>query len=892
MYNVEGRDEDGNYNEVQKRYNEFLDLRRTLFALQPSVAQIPFPKKTILTKDRDGTKDNRRMLFDKFIAAMLLDAVCRPEVERWLGDLTHEGAKMFVQTSTIRRAFIDRRVEFIPPNDYDRIFELMKSPTPMLKFSGRGEPHWRIFALSGDMSELNYEGSRKAKGEGTPLRIQSLANVILGQEKFRQYRTSRSYLSNVSFTIIGTDRMGRDRQLNLVCRHPHELRFWYLGLMELKRREEEKSGHSRREDRGSFGLFGASPNNLRSPTRERLDSDGFTSDAYESDAEELSPRKSRDELSPRDSRQILSASEDEGDSDKGDEGDRYIWVTSETTLYTWGSNSWGQLGQVASPEPESATKAFPQPTMLNLANQRGQSDGYPHPPPAYIRSVCCGGDCTVVVNGFPRRAAQVAEAAAPSPILTRTLSGSLQVSTSSPTSGGSDEAESVVKKIEPLAWTCGRALLASPVTHESWSILRNVSHNLKPMPMIGLPKGLDVVMVACGDSHMLVLLSCGSVYASGSNIYGQLGIGTKKEGFALQPVNVFGPDGAKIRALSIAAGSTFSAAVAEKDYWHEGSSFDVDNDDGEDESDDEENDFEDYFENKPRLLYTWGDGTYGVLGHGDEESRIEPCLVETFNYTQLSALKKLRKSAAAADQSYLDARLRALSRGATLQEVACGGMHVALLVQDSPVHNRSNASLAIGQDNKNTIWTWGQGMIGQLGHGDKENRLSPQPVEALAERTIRQIACGAAHTVAIIDADSSNRTQVPRGRVSVWGAAIPCTGIATDGSPHIPKLSPEYLHFTKSNNRRTNVAEQIACGDNFTAILDADGNITVLGISPVSHQAVHVSFHFLVLVAIFRPSSLSTRGSYKSQNRSTYTRTCRISGTVEAASCSESIGLQ
>ena len=117
--------------------------------------------------------------------------------------------------------------------------------------------------------------------------------------------------------------------------------------------------------------------------------------------------------------------------------------------------------------------------------------------------------------------------------------------------------------LEPLAWCCGRELVASPVVHGSKGFRQNISNVFKPTPMIGLPRGLDVLMAACGDSHMLVLLSDGSVFSAGSNIYGQLGNGTVDEGLALAPVSVFGPSMSGVRAISISTGSTFSAAIAE-----------------------------------------------------------------------------------------------------------------------------------------------------------------------------------------------------------------------------------------------------------------------------------------------------------------------------------------
>ena len=137
VYNVEGRDSSGNHNEVQKRYNEFLDLRRRLIEIQPAIAEIPFPKKTLFaSKDSDARKDRRRILFGAFLQRAL--DKCRAETERWLGDACHVGANVFIGSSALRRALIDRLSEFVAHIDFRRIFELTKIPTPMLKFSAEG----------------------------------------------------------------------------------------------------------------------------------------------------------------------------------------------------------------------------------------------------------------------------------------------------------------------------------------------------------------------------------------------------------------------------------------------------------------------------------------------------------------------------------------------------------------------------------------------------------------------------------------------------------------------------------------------------------------------------------------------------------------------------------
>ncbi|CAA6668127.1 unnamed protein product [Spirodela intermedia] len=109
-------------------------------------------------------------------------------------------------------------------------------------------------------------------------------------------------------------------------------------------------------------------------------------------------------------------------------------------------------------------------------------------------------------------------------------------------------------------------------------------------------------------------------------------------------------------------------------------------------------------------LYTFGDGTFGVLGHGDRESIAYPREVESLN-----GLKTIK--------------------------VACGVWHTAAIVEIS------------GQVGVNVIsrklFTWGDGDKYRLGHGDRESRLVPTCVSSLIDYNFHQLACGHTLTVSL-----------------------------------------------------------------------------------------------------------------------------------------------
>lgn len=79
--------------------------------------------------------------------------------------------------------------------------------------------------------------------------------------------------------------------------------------------------------------------------------------------------------------------------------------------------------------------------------------------------------------------------------------------------------------------------------------------------------------------------------------------------------------------------------------------------------------------------------------------------------------------------------------GKRVRQIACGGFHTAAVTETGEVY------------------TWGGGEHGQLGHGDKVNRIVPTLVEALMDKVMIQITCGWSHTVALTDS----------GDVYTWG---------------------------------------------------------------------------------------------------------------------------
>ena len=188
---------------------------------------------------------------------------------------------------------------------------------------------------------------------------------------------------------------------------------------------------------------------------------------------------------------------------------------------------------------------------------------------------------------------------------------------------------------------------------------------------LGVP---NLAFVACGEYHTCAIShSCDFfTWGDGTHNVGLLGHGTDTSHWI--PKRVDGPlDG--LQVVFVACGTWHSALTTS---------------DGK--------------------LFTFGDGAFGVLGHGDQQSVMYP--------------KKVQ-----------------LSSGLKALKVACGVWHTAAIIEVKSQFG-SNASPW-------KLFTWGDGDKYRLGHGNNETCLHPTRVSSLIEYNFHQVACGHTMTVAL-----------------------------------------------------------------------------------------------------------------------------------------------
>ena len=308
------------------------------------------------------------------------------------------------------------------------------------------------------------------------------------------------------------------------------------------------------------------------------------------------------------------------------------------------------------------------------------------------------------------------------------------------------------------------------------SVCCGKNHVLQPSPVREPFNNIPVLLAAAGEQHVIFLSQGGDVYGCGVNDCGQLGLGHREDVVVVQqPVRVeFGGENnennVSVQIKGVACGHSNSAAITC---------------DGK--------------------VYTWGCGMYGALGQGDDgdENKLSPGVVDLEQFGTLEGTLE----GATEDKTI------------TCKTISCGLYHMAAILCTSNATKVANVTKVV---------TWGWNGCGQLGLGNFDDKSTPQLVDVLSGggKVATQIVCGAAHTAAIINLKMGSLKI--RGQLWTWGNGV--AALANEDASHAE--IPRAFHLTKKGHERVEVFG-IAAGDNFTLVLDDEGNLTIVGVNPV-----------------------------------------------------------
>lgn len=180
-------------------------------------------------------------------------------------------------------------------------------------------------------------------------------------------------------------------------------------------------------------------------------------------------------------------------------------------------------------------------------------------------------------------------------------------------------------------------------------------------------------------------------------------------------------------------------------------------------------------------LYSFGNGRFGVLGHGDGESYSLP------------------------------RRIMGLERKFILK-VSAGGFHAVALADN------------------HVFYSWGRNSKGQLGIGRESNEeLSPTPVvfpPQAAKADLIDISCGFEHTIALLRI----KTRVSEGETIVYGWGDESRGQLGSGDTESRFRPQENRYLTKLCRTNTlKVKAVVAGGHHNLVLLDQSGQVIAWG---------------------------------------------------------------
>uniref|UniRef100_A0A803PIG1 RCC1-like domain-containing protein n=1 Tax=Cannabis sativa TaxID=3483 RepID=A0A803PIG1_CANSA len=223
-----------------------------------------------------------------------------------------------------------------------------------------------------------------------------------------------------------------------------------------------------------------------------------------------------------------------------------------------------------------------------------------------------------------------------------------------------------------------------------------------------------VLLISAGASHSVALLSGDVVCSWGRGEDGQLGHGDAED--RLTPTQLSALDGLEIS--SVTCGADHTTAYSERHME----------------------------------VYSWGWGDFGRLGHGNSSDLFTPQPIKALHGIRITQIacgdshclavtmegevqswgrnQNGQLGLGTTEDSLVPRKIQAF-KGISIKMVAAGAEHTAAITEDG------------------SLYGWGWGRYGNLGLGDRNDRLVPEKVSTVDDEKMIMVACGWRHTISV-----------------------------------------------------------------------------------------------------------------------------------------------